>query len=74
MSSSLDGVRLTGMPGPASTPRLAFREMTSNDLDDLAALLGDPQVMRHYPSPRAASRRWPGSPGTTGCIASTASG
>jgi hypothetical protein len=62
MSSSLDGVGFTGMPGPASTPRLAFREMTSNDLDDLAALLGDPQIMRHYPS-RAASRRWPGSPG-----------
>jgi RimJ/RimL family protein N-acetyltransferase len=37
-------------PGP--TARLAFREMTPDDLDDLAALLGDPDVMRHYPRPR----------------------
>ncbi len=32
--------------------RLAFREMRSADLDDMAALLGDPQVMRHYPRPK----------------------
>ncbi len=37
------------MPVPPPTPRLAFREMTPDDLDDMAGLLGDPQVMRFYP-------------------------
>ena len=37
---------------PADTPRLAFREMTPDDLDDIAALLGDPEVMRYYPHPK----------------------
>ncbi|MFM9588374.1 GNAT family N-acetyltransferase [Streptomyces scabiei] len=37
---------------PPPTPRLAFRQMTEDDLDDMAALLGDPDVMRHYPRPR----------------------
>ncbi|WP_327726387.1 GNAT family N-acetyltransferase [Streptomyces sp. NBC_00487] len=37
---------------PPPTPRLAFRRMTRDDLDDMAALLGDPGVMRHYPRPR----------------------
>jgi RimJ/RimL family protein N-acetyltransferase len=41
------------VPVPAPTPRLAFREITSDDLDDMAALLGDPQVMRYYPSPKS---------------------
>ena len=36
---------------PAPTRRLAFREMTADDLDDMAALLGDRDVMRHYPYP-----------------------
>ncbi len=36
---------------PAPTRRLAFREMSADDLDDMAALLGDPEVMRHYPRP-----------------------
>jgi RimJ/RimL family protein N-acetyltransferase len=49
----VDGVRLVGVPVPAPTPRLAFREMTQDDLDDMAALLGDPQVMRHYPHPKS---------------------
>jgi RimJ/RimL family protein N-acetyltransferase len=40
------------MPVPAPTSRLAFREMTPDDLDDMAALLGDPQVMRYYPHPK----------------------
>jgi RimJ/RimL family protein N-acetyltransferase len=40
------------MPRPASTPRLAVREMTPDGLDDLAALLGDPPVVRHYPQPK----------------------
>ncbi len=35
-----------------TTPRLALREMTGSDLDDMAALLGDPQVMRFYPRPK----------------------
>jgi RimJ/RimL family protein N-acetyltransferase len=37
---------------PPPTPRLAFREMTPDDLDEMAALLGDPQVMRYYPHPK----------------------
>ena len=37
-------------PGP--TRRLAFRHMTTSDLDDMAALLGDPRVMRYYPRPK----------------------
>ena len=41
------------MPAPLPTPRLAFREMTPDDLDDMAALLGDPQVMRYYPHPKS---------------------
>jgi hypothetical protein len=35
---------------PPPTPRLAFRHLTQDDLDDMAALLGDPGVMRHYRS------------------------
>ena len=31
--------------------RLTFREMTGADLDDLAALVGDEDVMRFYPKP-----------------------
>lgn len=38
---------------PPPTARLAFREMTRDDLDDMAALLGDPDVMRHYPRPKS---------------------
>lgn len=37
---------------PAPTVRLRFRAMTPADLDDLAALLGDPVVMAYYPAPR----------------------
>ena len=40
------------MPVPPPTPQLAFREMTPYDLDDMAALLGDPEVMRFYPHPK----------------------
>jgi RimJ/RimL family protein N-acetyltransferase len=36
---------------PASA-RLQFREMTPADLDDMAALLGDPGVMTYYPAPK----------------------
>ena len=38
---------------PAPTARLRFREMTDADLEDMAALLGDPEVMRFYPAPRS---------------------
>jgi RimJ/RimL family protein N-acetyltransferase len=32
--------------------RLTFREMTPDDLDDMAGLLGDPGVMTYYPRPK----------------------
>jgi RimJ/RimL family protein N-acetyltransferase len=41
------------MPAPPPTPRLALREMTPDDLDDMAGLLGDPEVMRYYPHPKS---------------------
>ncbi|OMH37200.1 GNAT family N-acetyltransferase [Tersicoccus sp. Bi-70] len=37
---------------PAETSRLRFREMTDDDLDAMAALLGDPVVMTYYPVPK----------------------
>jgi RimJ/RimL family protein N-acetyltransferase len=37
---------------PIPTKRLAFRQMTADDLDDMAALLGDPDVMRYYTRPK----------------------
>jgi RimJ/RimL family protein N-acetyltransferase len=37
---------------PAPTERLRFRELTEDDLDELAALLGDPEVMAFYPAPK----------------------
>lgn len=45
---------------PASTARLRFREMSLSDLDDMAALLGDPTVMTFYPAPKSRdeARRW----------------
>lgn len=45
-----------------TTPRLILREMTGADLDDMAALLGDPQVMRYYPAPesRDEAQAWIG--------------
>ena len=45
---------------PPPTERLAFTEMTPDDLDDLAALLGDPEVMRYYPRPKSGeeARAW----------------
>ncbi|MFC7456944.1 GNAT family N-acetyltransferase [Brachybacterium sp. GCM10030267] len=38
---------------PSPTPRLRFRRMRSEDLDDMAALLGDPVVMHYYPAPKS---------------------
>lgn len=37
---------------PADTERLSFSEMTVEDLDDIAALLGDADVMKYYPRPK----------------------
>ncbi|UVI36043.1 GNAT family N-acetyltransferase [Brevibacterium spongiae] len=34
---------------PLETPRLRLREMRSNDLDEMAALLDDEQDMAYYP-------------------------
>lgn len=39
------------MRHPPPTARLAFREMTTADLDAMATLLGDPLVMWVYPHP-----------------------
>ncbi|WFF06084.1 hypothetical protein O7622_23915 [Micromonospora sp. WMMD1076] len=41
---------MTADPPPA-TERLTFAEMTVDDLGDMAAILGDPVVMRYYPRP-----------------------
>jgi RimJ/RimL family protein N-acetyltransferase len=48
------------MAVPAPTSRLAFREMTLADLPDMAALLGDPDVMWVYAEPysRDRARDW----------------
>jgi RimJ/RimL family protein N-acetyltransferase len=45
---------------PLPTRRLAFREMTPADIDDLAGLLGDPEVLWVYPRPytRDEVRGW----------------
>ncbi len=37
---------------PDPTERLRFREMRETDLDSMAALLGDPDLMRFYPAPK----------------------
>lgn len=45
---------------PNSTDRLQFREMTSADLEAMALLLGDPEVMAYYPAvkTRDEASRW----------------
>ena len=52
-------VRLAGV-AVLTTTRLALREMTDDDLDDMAALLADGDVMRYYPRPytRSEARDW----------------
>ncbi|TQK18842.1 RimJ/RimL family protein N-acetyltransferase [Microbacterium sp. SLBN-154] len=37
---------------PGDTARLRFRQMLPEDLDEMAGLLGDPNVMRFYPAPK----------------------
>jgi len=51
---------MTHRTPPQPTRRLSFAEMTPDDVDDMAALLGDPQVMRYYPRPRdrEEARAW----------------
>jgi len=48
------------MPHPEPTERLVFREMTEDDLEPMAALLGDPEVMAYYahPKDRAEALEW----------------
>jgi len=43
-----------------TTQRLVLREMTGADLDDIAALFGDEEVMRYYPQPmtRDEAQSW----------------
>ncbi len=33
---------------PSDTARLVFREMSHDDLDNMAAVLADPEVMTYY--------------------------
>jgi RimJ/RimL family protein N-acetyltransferase len=42
------------------TPRLALREVVPDDLDFLAEMLADPEVMRYYPAPldRRQAEAW----------------
>lgn len=40
---------ITPMPPILETPRLILREMTADDLDFVASMLADPEVMRYYP-------------------------
>lgn len=45
---------------PADSERLHFREMSHDDLDAMAGLLGDVEVMRFYPRPKSRdeARDW----------------
>jgi RimJ/RimL family protein N-acetyltransferase len=47
------GVVTSGGRPVLVTARLALYEMTTADLDDMAALLGDPEVMTYYPRPKS---------------------
>lgn len=58
---------------PEPTARLAFRQMTDHDLDDMAALLGDPAVMRYYPQPMDRRQAGAGSSGTRSSTGSAGS-
>lgn len=48
------------MAHPRPTSHLTFREMTPDDIEAVAALLGDPDVMAYYPRPktRAEALAW----------------
>ncbi|MCR2783334.1 MULTISPECIES: 2-phospho-L-lactate guanylyltransferase [unclassified Microbacterium] len=45
-----------GSSAPPATARLRLRELREDDLDDMAALLGDPGVMRFYAAPRTRAQ------------------
>ncbi|MFI5291395.1 MAG: GNAT family N-acetyltransferase [Candidatus Limnocylindrales bacterium] len=47
-------------PATLTTARLRLRELTLADTDALLEVLGDPEVMRYYPSPRdrAGTEQW----------------
>jgi RimJ/RimL family protein N-acetyltransferase len=51
---------LAGMPAPPPTPRLAFREMSADDLDDMAALLVTRRscATTHTPKSRDETLAW----------------
>jgi RimJ/RimL family protein N-acetyltransferase len=67
-------MRRTAPEGELATERLVLRELLETDLDGVSEMLGDPQVLRHYPAPLArtassrgarltppaGSRTWPG--------------
>ncbi len=42
----------TGTALPEDTARLRFRPLGETDLDALATLLGDPEIMAYYPAPK----------------------
>lgn len=48
------------MDGTLITERLTLRRFQESDLDNLCAMLGDPEVMRHYPGTRdrAGAQKW----------------
>ena len=53
-------VGCVSMSIPEPTERLVFREMAEDDLEPMAALLGDPDVMAYYahPKDRAEALEW----------------
>jgi len=61
--SSSIGAGVTTVTGmrPESA-RLVFRDMSADDLDDMACMLGDPAVMTYYPRPktRVEAAKWIG--------------
>jgi RimJ/RimL family protein N-acetyltransferase len=47
---------VTGSPFLIETDRLSLREYVPEDLEDLLAILGDPETMRFYPAPYSRQR------------------
>ncbi|WOF21478.1 GNAT family N-acetyltransferase [Microbacterium betulae] len=39
-------------PLPRPTSRVRFRELVEEDIEEMAAMLGDPEVMAFYPAPK----------------------
>jgi hypothetical protein len=57
-----------------NSDRLNFRNMTDDDLECMAEMLGDPEVMAFYLGRKLRKRRRPGSTGTRRTTKKTASG